>query len=78
VESATTAHVPARTGAVEAYKTTSLLVACTKTGDTPAHTARIAIEYAMKQRFLRFCTCFSRQSGFLASSFGLQMLLEGG
>jgi hypothetical protein len=67
VESATTAQVPARTGAFEACKTTSVL-ACAKMGDSTAQ-AKLVSKKAMKEFLLRFDTCFSRQSGFLTSGY---------
>src|SRR5579864_8303809 len=59
VESATTAHVPARTGAFEAYKTI-LLFARAEAGNSTAHTTKfVASKNVLREVLLKFATFIS-------------------
>jgi hypothetical protein len=59
VESATTAQVPARTGALAACKTMSVL-ACAKVGDKAVHATKLVAKNVTRKSFRKLSTGFSR------------------
>ena len=62
VESETTAQVPDRTGAVDAYKTISLSAARAGMGDRTAHAAKLAASRNVARKWFWFVKIVSSQT----------------